>query len=305
MPKTFSTKRFPFGSRCIPPLLTILLCTTAVASEPSDKTPALFYQISKQGWFWYQDPPVEKEPATQPSPSPAETLNDYSIEQLWQLHPDHFQALLDTIHKQAVQNPTEQNVLDYLTIQDIARRKALAYTHTAAYVTQKYSDRFRMNQVYPTAGPGVTARVQMQQQEITATIHHNRKNHALIYFTSAKCPYCDKQSLILRYFQEKYGWEIRPVDLSGNPAIAARFNISVTPTLLLIRQGNDNFMPVATGVVTLSELERRLYRAIRHLDGKTDVDQFLLYDFQANSALDPSALLKTSNPTSAPVKEPW
>jgi len=45
--------------------------------------------------------------------------------------------------------------MEDLTMQDIARRKALAYTNATMYVTQKYGELFNVNQVYPTAGPGM------------------------------------------------------------------------------------------------------------------------------------------------------
>lgn len=261
------------------------------AVGPADNT---FYNKTRQGWFWYENPPAAKEKQDdKPDQTPHSmvSLNAFSIEDLWNMHPDDFQNLLNGLQKQAVQFPSEQNVLEYLTIQDIARRKALAYTHTASYVTQKYSNLFRLNQVYPTAGPGVTARVQMQQGEIAETLASGKADHALLFFVNPHCSFCEKQRQILSYFIEKYGWPIRTVDISKETDGAARFNIIVTPTLLLIKRGHTESMPVATGVITLSELERKLYRAIRFLQGKTDSDNFMLYDFQENSALDPGSIL--------------
>jgi hypothetical protein len=55
---------------------------------------------------------------------------------------------------------------------------------------------------------------------------------------------------------------------------------------------------VAAGVITLSELERKLYRAIRYLQGATRNDNFLMYDFQKGSALDPTSILNKG-------KQPW
>ena len=128
-------------------------------------------------------------------------------------------------------------------MQDVARRKALAYTNSAMYVTQKYGNLFNVNQVYPTSRPGVTARVQMQNQEIGQTIVSARNNHALIYFTSPTCGFCGKQNGILAYFVDKYGWTVKPVDISRQPDVAARFGITTTPTLMLIRV----FSPMEAG----------------------------------------------------------
>jgi len=214
------------------------------------------------------------------------------------MHPDDFQGLLNGLQKRAVQYPTEKNILQYLVIQDVARRKALAYTHASMYVNQKYSDLFSVNQVYPTAEPGITARVRMQQNEIEQTISRAGADHALLFFTSPGCGFCEKQVQILAYFQEKYGWQIKTVDIRQNSNAAARFNVTTTPTLLLIEKGREEYMTVATGVIAMSELERKLYRAIRYLQGATKNDNFLMYDFQKGSTLDPTSILNKG-------KQPW
>ncbi len=136
-------------------------CQQFAYAEETDS----FYQKSRQGWFWYQNPPAkeEKEKKKKPVKRQLPSLAQYSIQELWNMYPDDFQKLLNIIQKKAVQAPTEANITDYLTMQDIARRKALAYTSATMYVTQKHSDRFTINSVYPTTRPGVLARVNMQK----------------------------------------------------------------------------------------------------------------------------------------------
>jgi len=282
--------------------MSVTIARTAGLPDPQDLGNR-FYQDSRQGWFWYQDPPLDseeqKDKPEKPEPSRTiPTLDNYSIDELWNMHPDDFQGLLNGLQKRAVQYPTEKNILQYLVIQDVARRKALAYTHASMYVTQKYSDLFSVNQVYPTAEPGITARVSMQQNEIEQTISRAMDDHALLFFTSPGCGFCEKQVQILAYFLEKYGWQIKTVDIGQNSNAAARFNITTTPTLLLIEKGREEYMTVATGVISMTELERKLYRAIRYLKGDTRNDNFLMYDFQKGSALDPTSILNKG-------KQPW
>lgn len=112
------------------------------------------------------------------------------------------------------------------------------------------------------------------------------------------CGFCEKQASILAYFKDKYGWQIKVVNIDQNINAAARFNITATPTILLITKGQDRYMTVASGVIALSELERQLYRAIRFLQGNTTSDQFLMYDFQKGSALDPTSILSKG-------RQPW
>jgi len=283
-------------------LVSVTSAKAADISNPGD-IPNRFYQNTRKGWFWYEDPPQEIQeqqvkPGKSQPPRTLPNLDNYSIDELWNMYPDDFQSLLNSVQKKAVQYPTENNILQYLAIQDVARRKALAYTHASMYVTQKYSNLFSVNQVYPTAEPGITARVRMQQNEIEQTISRAMDDHALLFFTSSGCGFCEKQAQILAYFKEKYGWQIKTVDISQNSTAAARFNITITPTLLLIKKGQEEYMTVATGVIALTELERKLYRAIRYLQGATRNDNFLMYDFQKGSALDPTSILNQG-------KQPW
>ena len=183
-----------------------------------------FYENSKHGWFWYEDFPDQEEELipekTQP-PRKIPSLDNYSIDDLWNMHPDDFQELLNGLQKKAVQAPIEQNIMEYLTMQDIARRKALAYTNATMYVTQKHGELFNVNHVYPTAGPGITARVTMQQNEIFQTISRAGNDHALLFFISPGCGFCVKQAGILAYFMDKYHWQIKTVNIRKNVNAAA------------------------------------------------------------------------------------
>ncbi len=251
-----------------------------------------FYEDTQHGWFWYEDPPPEEEKDKKEKKSRVlPSLRSYTTEELWSMYPDDFQELLNVIQKKAVQQPTEANIIEYLTMQDIARRKALAYTSATMYVTQKYADKFSVASVYPTSKPGMTARVQIQNEEISNTIFNARNNHALLFFTSEGCRFCSQQASILAYFQEKYRWEIKPVDIRKNIAAATRFNIQTTPTLLLVKRGEKESMPISVGVASLTEIERKLYRAVRVMNGETSPSDFLRYDFQKGSGLDPKSII--------------
>ena len=305
-----------FGNRIIGSwlcclLLVITMTTKALAEEVLSPEP-VFYETAKEGWFWYHDPPpgvaeeadshnkstITREAGPKAFEKKNPSMDKYTIKEIWNLHPDEFQGLLNGVQKKAVQTPNEKNILEYLIMQDVARRKALAYANATKFVTQKYSDKFNINQVYPTTTPGISARVQEQQKEISGTILAARENHALLFFVSQGCGFCDKQAAILTYFVEKYGWQIKPIDIGQHSTLAARFNITTTPTLVLIKNGTEQSMPISVGVVALSEMERKLYQAIRYMGGETNIDTFQTYDYQKGGALDPGAILETE-------EQPW
>lgn len=253
----------------------------------------------KQGYWWYEKKPDlkdEKEPVDQ---KPAKqhrlpSLNDYTLNEIWEMHPDDFQPLLNDFQKKAVMAPTIENVKEYYVIQDIARRKALAYANVASTVIQKYPN-LSMEKDYPTVVPGQVAFQKQKLKEIQAKIQAAKNDFALLYFYSPTCEYCLEQSQILEFFTQKYAMDIRGMNIHENPNAASEFRVYGVPTLLLIRRGSKETFPVSSGVVSLDMLEDRLYRGIRLMNNEITPMEYSLYDFQRGGGLDPTSILKKTS----------
>ncbi len=71
--------------------------------------------------------------------------------------------------------------------------------------------------------------------------------------------------------------------------MAAQLGVERTPSLILIKKGNDDYIPVSTGVTSLEDVEDRLYRGIRFLSGQTTPQNWGLYDFQKGGGFDTRA----------------
>ena len=71
--------------------------------------------------------------------------------------------------------------------------------------------------------------------------------------------------------------------------MAAQFQVSITPTIIIIQRGGTNYMPVSAGVASVAEIEDGTYRAIRALKGETSPENFDMYEFQRGGGFDPSA----------------
>ena len=119
----------------------------------------------------------------------------------------------------------------------------------------------------------------------------SRDDFAIIYFASNTCSYCVEQDRILGYFKGRNNWTIKRVDKDQNPELAAKFNVTMTPTLLLIRKGVDDFMPITSGIISLSDLEDRVFMGIRLMNKETTPENFTTRDFQKGGPLDASGPL--------------
>ncbi|RJP85685.1 MAG: conjugal transfer protein TraF [Desulfobacteraceae bacterium] len=259
----------------------------AAPELPGDKTgnpSPSFYKAKKQGWYWYQKDPEKNQRKESKRKLPK--LEDYTTEQLWDMHPDDFQELLNNFMKKAVQAPDEKNVMDYLIVQDIARRKSLAFASVMSYVDQKNQE-LGTQSVYPVTAPGQSALVSMRVREQEETIASGREQFALIMFTRQGCDFCESQKSILDFFINKYAWPVRTVDIDAYPDMGARFDVTMTPTLIMVDKQSGKSMPISVGVISMSDLALKLYRSIRYMRGEITPQQWFMHDFEKGKSNDP------------------
>ena len=181
------------------------------ADVPGQEIP--YYKDYKRGWFWYEKKPEPEKEKPEEKKHRIPSLSDYTAEDLWNMHPDDFQALLTDFQKKAVWKPTPENVKDYYYIQDIARRKALAFTNVTGYVMQT-SPELSLDKAYPAVTPGRNAMVRSREGEVEERILKAKEDYGLIFFYSPTCRYCTEQEKIMRFFEGKYGWEIKRIDFT-------------------------------------------------------------------------------------------
>jgi len=273
--------------------LLLLICATYIltASNPAvsgEDSPAVFGHpgyggVVEKGWYWYE---VEKERKEEPeaeedSPPPFDTTMDP-----WGMPVEEFKELLEKTKNIAVADPTVENMLKYIELQDMARRKALAFANVYQLVMQKHPE-FTTASTNPTAIPGIDALHAMKGQEVESEIYTAKNDFALVYFHKPDCQFCRAQSGILRYFTDKYGWSIKAVNLYEEPESAYRFNVTTVPYILTVYKATGEYMPVTAGVASLNELEQKLYRAIRYLRGDVTPSQFSIYNYDIGGPGDP------------------
>lgn len=271
----------------------------APSSQSETSTP--YYQgETKEGWWWYKDyqksekkeQEVKKEEGGKVSPIPTpvqpfvpKPLRDYTYEELLYMHPDEFSKVYDYYLKKAVQKPTEESIYEFYNLQDVARKKALLFTHYSGYVWQKYPELSTERDI-PIAGPGITKRKALIREELSRYSSRNAAEFGYIVFVQPGCGYCEAQLKILKY-AEADGIPVKVVDITRNPAVKERFGIEITPTIIVVDQKTGEYLPISAGVVTLDEIYTRTARAIRLLRGEDDPARYGIFDFQRGTSLDP------------------
>lgn len=142
---------------------------------------------------------------------------------------------------------------------------------------------------YPMNTPGRKALTQELNKTKKSLLSNYKEQFALAFFVQQKCTFCHAQLATLKYFKEKHGWAIKIFDIEKRPELSARFNVQLTPTLIVIQRGTDAWMPITTGVESLPVIEDNLVRAIHMMTGQRKPQQFNLTLMQAGGFFDPKA----------------
>lgn len=285
-------------------LTLIMIAVLVLACSPRHST-ASSCADNRNGYWWYcAEPETEKKEEEQPkeqqkqpkteakTPSmPKRTLPklaDYTYEQLWQMHPDDFQELLTEFHKKAITTLAPADVEEYAEMQNMARQRANAFGGVYAAVMQKKPE-MNLTLNAPSHVKGTMAQTTQRSNDVTTRLNQARSNFALLYFYAENCPYCEQQNPIMQMFQRRNQWEMRAFDKNRNPEMAARFGVTVTPTIILIVRGDTGYYPISYGVIPLDSLEDKLYRTVRLMSGEVTPEQFYLFESERGQGFDPLA----------------
>ena len=288
-------------------ILVAMILFPAVAHSATSDNDRFYRETDKPGYYWYKDPKEEEKVEPDPkkplvvAPKEKEAvkerklldLADYTPEALWNMYPDDFQTLMDDFKKQSVQTLSEKDVYAYYYMQDIARRKAAAYVNVHSVVMMK-NPQISLEGASPQAVPGKLSMGRGLTVEKEDSLKANKENYGLVLFVSPKCPLCVEQEKIIQYFVNVHGWEFRTIDIKKNPHAAKKFNITVTPTIIVAKRNSENYMPLGYGVIALNTFKDRLYGSMRMLSGEAIAQDFYMKGSQKGGAYDTRAPLSGS-----------
>lgn len=209
-------------------------------------------------------------------------------ETLMALHPDEFRPLMESYKKESIWRPTVENVTAYYRLEDVARRRAAGWA-AVKHLVMLQNPALAVSAQYPITGAGIRARTRQQQDDLAAVLTGARDEFGLVFLVQAGCPYCKAQRPILGRLASRFGWQVAEVDVAERPEAAERFGVETTPTILLVRRGDNRFLPVAIGVEDQPTLAQNLYRGIRLMRGEIRPEQFFTLDTEAGGPFDPLA----------------
>lgn len=239
-------------------LFILFLATSAQAKSP------YYCREYGLGWSFYCQDETKKE-SSEDRKSIPENQEDYA-EKLAQI-----KKTLEDKKAKAVIYPTEDNIKDYMSSQQIVLDKSGKFADQWRRVIWK-TPSLDYTQKRPVSKVGKESWIDQRNKDVTNTIKHINDRYGIFFLFSSTCPHCHRYSPILKNFQEKYGITIMPISMDGgglaewpnfmvNTGQVAKMGITETtvPQTVLFDKESRQVLTVGTGVLSHSELEERIY----------------------------------------------
>lgn len=260
--------------------MALLLITHAVFAFSSSGSNS-FYSAKEKGWFWYEpEPEPEPEPEIEPEekePPAAEKKESYDKPEVDPNAPKGevvvdvkwLRENLPLLRDAAIDNPSYDNVRRYYYAQRVMMDKATKFatvsTEVSTFETALDETLRRPENQIATFDSKIIASENREKvlKELTDQV-------GLFYFYSSTCNYCRKQSPLLKRLQSDIGIDILAVSLDGKPtpngefpdyvtdtgALREKLQVTVTPTIYLVKKDGSEFHNIATGLTSPNELMR-------------------------------------------------
>jgi conjugal transfer pilus assembly protein TraF len=235
----------------------ILIWFVMVWCLPSSAKADNFWEERAVGWHWYQDP-EENQPI-----SPDSTVTNDPIATMEALH-HQVQQTLD----QAILNPTEDNIRQYIALQNQLGERAQHFAEVWKSVLLNYPE-LDFSLRHPTNNLAKQIDLDSTHQQENAAIQQFAQHNGLFFFYRSSCPYCQRFAPILKDFSSRYGLSVIPITTDGislpefphshsDQGQAARLKVTVEPALFTADPQTHRIIPVSYGLLSEDELRQRL-----------------------------------------------
>lgn len=234
------------------------LCLSSFVWAEAEKP---FFDRHAEGWFWYHDPEIveeEKDAEKKDTSSPASKVPDATKKIMAE------KKEMEKVLHQALVQPTEQNVQNYMVKQQEMVKRSKMFSKTWERVVLMNPE-LNHEREFPTAQ---YARQRQDKDRETQKVEHIKslsKQFGLFYFFQANCSYCEGFSPIVKMFSEKYQWDVLAVSLDGskhqlfqtvpNTGMAEALDIRGVPALIAFNPHTNELIPISFAMMSLDRLE--------------------------------------------------
>lgn len=286
-------------------LLGGLLCTLLPLKTFSAR-PSQFDEFKGDGYYWYKEDPDEEKPKDKsPAPQPAPAKSTQAQKPL---STEWFRASMPKLLDTAIDNPTKENVANYMYAQRVLLDRSQNFSETVKDVValDPFLDENNRVPIAEFAQAGFGRGISEAKKEALDIMG---QGSGLWVFVDDpdKCPACEdyvKNILIgseaNKGVARQYKFDFRKINIrSPEGRIAAqRLNLKITPTTMLVIPPKSYYL-VSQGLMSQYSLAERLLVAARtggHIP-QAIVDRFTPYKKGVIKTEDMNGITPNEDPT--------
>lgn len=230
-----------------------------------------------KGWIWFED----KEKLTYKKQKERVEKNQYS-----QITPEEAASEIEVLKKQLddkrnimIARPSAETVRDYVALEDIIWKRALALDSAYRDAKFRYPDLFDKLE-NPQNVHAVKFKRKLEQEALEGKIKAFAQKFDLVLFSRGDCGYCKEFAPILKRFSEIYGFKTEEASIDGEMTgffkgqkmteLAAKLAIEATPTVVAVSKDGSMAFELIRGYVTISELEEYVGLAVNYVQAELE-----------------------------------
>lgn len=232
--------------------------------------------IKDRGFYRYEEPKVQEEIGDNSTKDNGTLFVMPQIpgeQELSVMPPEKFAKLFKDVQDYTMSYRTLENFDKYAKLRAVMFKRSMEFMNVGTLWGQ-LNPEDSSETWFPTSGFG-QASYKAQTDEIRSSyIQSNSEDFGLLYFYRTDCAYCAKQEPLISYFEEMSGWQVKRVNVYEMPEAMGRFNVKSVPTLILVERETGRWLLVSAGLMTVEEIEERIYRTIKYLKGESNEKDF-------------------------------
>ena len=221
-----------------------------------------FFDKHAEGWHWYeyQEPEsknkkLEKKEQKDPPQSPTQVIEDQRKELEQKLHA-------------AIVEPNRENIISYILAQRALMDQSQKFSESWKKVVMT-TPSLDESLIHPVDQNARHIYYREKSEDLKDRIKKLASEYGLFFFFRKECSYCHGFAPIVKSFAKTYGWSVLPISLDGgilpefpnarrDNGIAERLQITHVPALIALHPKSGKLIPLAYGMVSISEIEERV-----------------------------------------------
>jgi conjugal transfer pilus assembly protein TraF len=227
-----------------------------------------------RGFFWY--PPDDPPPAL----AVPEPERKKSIKEMATL--EEVERELRRLRSEAIMNPTQDNVREYLAAQVYVMDKSAVFADVARRASWTEPD-LAYTARMPVTNSALTnfrdRRAQSEQEVMTALA----RDHGLVFVYRSDCHFCKDQAPVLKYIEGRYRFPVMAVSLDGgrikefpdakpdngiSMILSEGKGITMVPAIYLVHRETRASTAIGFGAMAADEIVKRIRVLTRTAPGE-------------------------------------